>query len=92
MAALTPAVLVAPLHSDQTSAGDSVDICIVGAGVIGLALARELVSAFPSRQIVVLEQHNHVGMETSSHNSEVIHAGIYYAPGSLKALCCVRCK
>jgi len=92
MAVLTPAVLVAPLHSDQTSAGDSVDICIVGAGVIGLALARELVSAFPSRQIVVLEQHNHVGMETSSHNSEVIHAGIYYAPGSLKALCCVRGK
>jgi L-2-hydroxyglutarate oxidase LhgO len=92
MAVLTPAVLVAPLLSDQTSAGDSVDICIVGAGVIGLALARELVSAFPSRQIVVLEQHNHVGMETSSHNSEVIHAGIYYAPGSLKALCCVRGK
>lgn len=92
MAVLTPAVSVAPLHSDQTSAGDSVDICIVGAGVIGLALARELVSAFPSRQIVVLEQHNHVGMETSSHNSEVIHAGIYYAPSSLKALCCVRGK
>ena len=92
MAVLIPAVLEAPLPSDQTTAGDSVDICIVGAGVIGLALARELVSAFPSRQIVVLEQHSHIGMETSSHNSEVIHAGIYYAPGSLKARCCVRGK
>jgi L-2-hydroxyglutarate oxidase LhgO len=92
MAVQIPAVSEAPLHSDQTSAGDSVDICIVGAGVIGLALARELVSAFPSRQIVVLEQHSHIGMETSSHNSEVIHAGIYYAPGSLKARCCVRGK
>lgn len=92
MAVLIPAVLEVPLPSDQTTAGDSVDICIVGAGVIGLALARELVSAFPSRQIVVLEQHSHIGMETSSHNSEVIHAGIYYAPGSLKAQCCVRGK
>jgi L-2-hydroxyglutarate oxidase LhgO len=92
MAVLIPAVLEVPLPSDQTTAGDSVDVCIVGAGVIGLALARELVSAFPSRQIVVLEQHSHIGMETSSHNSEVIHAGIYYAPGSLKAQCCVRGK
>ena len=92
MAVLIPAVLEVPLPSDQTTAGDSVDICIVGAGVIGLALARELVSAFPSRQILVLEQHSHIGMETSSHNSEVIHAGIYYAPGSLKARCCVRGK
>jgi L-2-hydroxyglutarate oxidase LhgO len=92
MAVLIPAVLEAPLPSDQTTAGDSIDICIVGAGVIGLALARELVRVFPSRLIVVLEQHSNVGMETSSHNSEVIHAGIYYAPGSLKARCCVRGK
>ncbi len=92
MAVQIPAVLEAPLPSDQTTAGDSVDICIVGAGVIGLALARELVRAFPSRQIVVLEQHSYVGMETSSHNSEVIHAGIYYPPGSLKARCCARGK
>jgi L-2-hydroxyglutarate oxidase LhgO len=92
MAVLIPEVSEAPLPSDQTTAGDSVDICIVGAGVIGLALARELVRVFPSRQIVVLEQHSNVGMETSSHNSEVIHAGIYYAPGSLKARCCVRGK
>lgn len=92
MAALIRAVSEALLPSDRTHATDSVDICIVGAGVIGLALARALVSAFPSRQIVVLEQHSHVGMETSSHNSEVIHAGIYYAPGSLKAQCCVRGK
>lgn len=80
----------AHLHSDQTQAMDCVDVCIVGAGVIGLALARTLASALPGRDIVLLEQHGQVGMETSSHNSEVIHAGLYYAPGSIKASCCVR--
>lgn len=80
----------AHLHSDQTQATDCVDVCIVGAGVIGLALARTLAGILPGRDIVLLEQHGQVGMETSSHNSEVIHAGLYYAPGSLKASCCVR--
>ncbi|MDP2283032.1 MAG: NAD(P)/FAD-dependent oxidoreductase [Pseudohongiella sp.] len=90
MAAPIHAVLVAHLHSDQSQTADCVDVCIVGAGVVGLALARALASVLPERDIVLLEQHGQVGMETSSHNSEVIHAGIYYAPGSLKALCCVQ--
>ncbi len=90
MAAPIHAVLVAHLHSDQAQTADCVDVCIVGAGVVGLALARALASVLPERDIVLLEQHGQVGMETSSHNSEVIHAGIYYAPGSLKALCCVQ--
>jgi L-2-hydroxyglutarate oxidase LhgO len=62
------------------------DTVIIGAGVIGLAVAREL--AMAGREVVVLERHAGPGMETSSRNSEVIHAGIYYPPGSLKARLC----
>lgn len=82
--------MVARLRTDQSSSVPSIDICIVGAGVMGLALARELASAFPASELVLLEQHGQIGAETSSRNSEVIHAGIYYTPGSLKARTCVR--
>lgn len=73
---------------------DKFDICIVGAGVIGLAIARSLSSngALRNRSIVVLERESGFGQQTSSRNSEVIHAGIYYPPGSLKARFCVRGK
>ncbi|MDO9519714.1 MAG: NAD(P)/FAD-dependent oxidoreductase [Pseudohongiella sp.] len=81
---------MAPLRIDQTPPVPAIDICIIGAGIVGLALARELSNAFPSREIVVLEKHGRIGEETSSRNSEVIHAGIYYAPGSIKANSCVR--
>lgn len=77
-------------RNDTTQPAPAIDICIVGAGVVGLALARELAISFPAKEIVVLEQHAHIGQETSSRNSEVIHAGIYYPPGSLKAQTCVR--
>ncbi len=63
---------------------------VVGAGVVGLAIARPW--ALQGREVVVLEQHSVIGSETSSRNSEVIHAGIYYPPGSLKAKACVRGK
>lgn len=84
------AATVAPLRTDRMQPVPAIDICIVGAGVVGLALARELATAFPSKEIVLLEQHGQIGQETSSRNSEVIHAGIYYPPGSIKALSCVR--
>lgn len=73
---------------------DRVDICIVGAGVIGLAIAKQLACAEPNRRrsIVILERDSGFGKHTSSRNSEVIHAGIYYAPGSLKASLCLRGK
>ena len=61
---------------------------VVGAGVIGLAIARAL--SLRGREVLVLERANGVGQETSSRNSEVIHAGLYYPPGSLKARLCVE--
>lgn len=64
------------------------DITVVGAGVVGLAIAARI--AGPSHSVVVLEKHRKFGQETSSRNSEVIHSGIYYPRGSLKAVLCVR--
>ena len=67
-----------------------VEAIVVGAGAVGLAIARAL--ALAGREVMVLEQHALIGSETSSRNSEVIHAGIYYPPGSLRATLCVRGK
>jgi L-2-hydroxyglutarate oxidase LhgO len=67
---------------------EKADCIVVGAGVIGLAIARAL--ALAGREVLVLEAHDCIGSEISSRNSEVIHAGIYYATGSLKARFCVQ--
>lgn len=67
---------------------DYVDCVVIGAGVVGLAVARACAQA--GLETVVLESENAIGTQTSSRNSEVIHAGIYYAPGSLKARLCVQ--
>src|SRR5207248_5834710 len=69
---------------------DRVECVIVGAGVIGLAVARRLAQA--GREVVVLEAAEGIGTITSSRNSEVIHAGIYYPAGSLMARMCVSGK
>src|SRR5262249_36857013 len=69
---------------------DVVDAVVIGAGVVGLAIAREL--ALTGREVIVLEKNSAIGGETSARNSEVIHAGIYYPPGSLKARLCVAGK
>ena len=66
------------------------DITIIGAGVIGLAIAEKISRKY--RNIFVIEKHPTFGQETSSRNSEVIHAGIYYPQGSLKAQLCVEGK
>lgn len=66
---------------------DSVDCIVIGAGVVGLATARALTLA--GREVMVLDAGPVVGSETSSRNSEIIHAGIYYPTGSLKARLCV---
>ncbi len=69
---------------------EHVDALVIGAGVIGLAVAREL--ALAGREVVVIESAEGIGTGTSSRNSEVIHAGLYYAPGSLKARLCVESR
>ena len=65
---------------------ERVDCVVIGAGVVGLACAAALAAS--GREVLVLEQAGLIGSETSSRNSEVIHAGIYYRPGSLKARFC----
>jgi len=66
---------------------ETVDCVVIGAGVVGLAVARAL--AFSGREVIVVEAAEGIGTETSSRNSEVIHAGIYYPKGSLMAKSCV---
>jgi (S)-2-hydroxyglutarate dehydrogenase len=68
------------------------DIVMVGAGILGLATARELHSRHPSLSIAVLEKEPAAGLHQSGHNSGVLHAGVYYQPGSLKARLCVQGK
>jgi L-2-hydroxyglutarate oxidase LhgO len=67
---------------------ERVDCVVIGAGVVGLAVARAL--ARQGQDCLLLEAERSIGSGTSSRNSEVVHAGIYYAPGSLKAELCVR--
>ncbi len=69
---------------------ERLDCVVVGAGVVGLAIARSL--ALSGREVVVLESEPQIGMHTSSRNSEVIHAGLYYPESSLKAQLCVQGK
>ncbi|KAI8088714.1 FAD dependent oxidoreductase [Halteromyces radiatus] len=66
------------------------DVCVVGGGIIGLATARELLNRYPGMKVCVLEKEPEVGQHQTGHNSGVIHAGIYYEPGTLMARTCVR--
>ena len=74
--------------TSEQGIADTLDCVVVGAGVVGLAVARAL--ALAGREVVVLEATEGIGTGTSSRNSEVIHAGIYYPAGSLKARLCVE--
>ena len=67
---------------------EEIDIFIVGAGAVGLAIAREV--ARIDRSVVIIERNAAFGQETSSRNSEVIHGGMYYPSGTLKARFCVE--
>ena len=69
---------------------ERLDVVVIGAGIVGLAVAREL--AMAGREVVILDAEDAIGTHTSSRNSEVIHAGIYYPKGSLKARACVEGK
>jgi (S)-2-hydroxyglutarate dehydrogenase len=68
-----------------TTPREEPDVVVVGAGIIGLAVARELLAREPGRTVTVLEREAVAGFHQTGHNSGVLHAGIYYAPGSLKA-------
>ena len=68
----------------------SYDLVVIGAGILGLAVSRELLSRYPRLRLAVLDKEPAVGQHQSGHNSGVLHSGIYYAPGSLKAKLCVQ--
>ena len=74
----------------MTASHGEVDLAVVGGGIVGLAVARELLGRHPGRSVVVLERAAEVATGQTRRNSGVIHAGIYYAPGSLKARLCVE--
>lgn len=77
-----------------TAAAPDVHTAVIGAGVVGLAIARHLACQLRangvSGDVLLLDQERSIGQGTSSRNSEVIHAGLYYRPGSLKASTCVE--
>src|SRR5918911_522490 len=68
----------------------SYDVVVIGAGILGLAVSRELLSRFPRLRLGILDKEPAIGQHQSGHNSGVLHSGIYYAPGSLKARLCVQ--
>ncbi|MBT7406368.1 MAG: FAD-dependent oxidoreductase, partial [Opitutae bacterium] len=64
------------------------DICIIGGGILGLATAYQILKKHPLKKIVVLEKESSLAKHQTGHNSGVLHSGIYYKPGSLKASNC----
>jgi (S)-2-hydroxyglutarate dehydrogenase len=73
-----------PVASD-----DPYDLVVVGAGIVGLAVAREFIARRPAARLLVVDKQDSVGYHQTGHNSGVIHSGVYYRPGSLKARLCV---
>jgi (S)-2-hydroxyglutarate dehydrogenase len=80
----------APHHSGPSSAPARCDVAVVGGGILGLAVARELTRRKQPPSVCVLEREHRLAAHQSGHSSGVIHAGIYYRPGSLKARLCVQ--
>ena len=70
--------------------GRSADLAVIGAGILGLAVARESLLRHPGLRVRVLEKEPEIASHQTGHNSGVVHAGVYYAPGSLKARLCVE--
>ena len=66
------------------------DIAVIGGGIVGLATARELLARFPHLKLANVEKENYWNKHQTGRNSGVIHSGIYYKPGSLKAKLCVE--
>lgn len=72
------------------SGTDKFDVCVVGAGLVGLAVARALTERFDGLSLAVVDKEDEVASHQSSHNSGVVHSGLYYRPGSMKARLCVE--
>jgi L-2-hydroxyglutarate oxidase LhgO len=68
----------------------TIDICIIGSGIVGMSIAHQIIERFPSLSISILEKEVDVGLHGSGRNSGVLHAGLYYKPGSIKANICVK--
>ena len=68
---------------------DKYDVAIIGGGIVGLATGLNLLEAKPDLRLVVLEKEGRLGQHQTGHNSGVVHSGVYYKPGSLKAKLCV---
>jgi L-2-hydroxyglutarate oxidase len=79
-----------PTVADSSSDPDVVDVVVVGGGIIGLATAWQILTRRPGSRVKLVEAESDVARHQTSHNSGVLHAGIYYAPGSLKATLCSR--
>src|SRR5215469_11379859 len=74
----------------RAMAADRYDVAVLGAGIVGLAVAREVALRRPGARVLVVDRQPAVAQHQTGHNSGVIHAGVYYAPGSLKARLCVE--
>lgn len=74
----------------MSDGGTTYDFCVVGGGIVGLAAARSLLRARPGASLVVLEKEDGLARHQTGHNSGVVHSGLYYEPGSLKATLCRR--
>jgi (S)-2-hydroxyglutarate dehydrogenase len=79
-----------PLTPQPGPPPERCDLAVVGGGIVGLAVAREMLARNPQASVCVLEREPEIGTHQTGHNSGVIHAGVYYVPGSLKARLCVE--
>ena len=79
-------------YQQRYASSTQVDVAIVGGGIVGLATAQEMIHRYPEMKFAVLEKESQLSQHQSGHNSGVIHAGIYYKPGSLMAKLCVEGK
>ena len=78
--------------SGSTGPSHSYDVVIVGGGIVGLATAQELIARHPNLTFGLVEKESELATHQTGHNSGVVHAGIYYKPGSLMAKLCVEGK